>query len=49
MKPRAIAELGIVALVAVVVAAATYVSQNRWSQAKVTGAALFPSLASQSA
>ena len=49
MKPRAIAELGIVALVAVVVAAATYVSQNRWSQAKVNGAALFPSLASQSA
>jgi hypothetical protein len=49
MKPRAIAELGIVALVAVVVAAATYVSQNRWSQAKVTGAALFPNLASQSA
>ena len=31
------------------VAAATYVSQNRWSQTKVTGAALFPSLASQSA
>jgi Domain of unknown function (DUF4340) len=49
MKPRAIAELGIVALVAVVVAAATYVSQNPWSQAKVTGAALFPGLASQSA
>ena len=49
MKPRAIAELGIVALVAVVVAAATYVSQNRWSQTKVTGAALLPSLASQGA
>lgn len=49
MKPRTIAELGIVALVAVVVAASTYVSQNRWSQAKVGGAALFPALPSQSA
>jgi Domain of unknown function (DUF4340) len=47
MKPRTIAELGIVALVAIVVAAATYISQNRWSQAKVTGAPLFPGLASQ--
>jgi Domain of unknown function (DUF4340) len=47
MKPRTIAELGIVALVAIVVAAATYIAQNRWSQAKVTGAPLFPGLASQ--
>jgi Domain of unknown function (DUF4340) len=47
MKPRTIAELGIVALVAIGVAAATYISQNRWSQAKVTGAPLFPGLASQ--
>jgi Domain of unknown function (DUF4340) len=47
MKPRTIAELALVALVALVVAAATYIAQNRWSQAKVTGAPLFPSLASQ--
>ena len=47
MKPRTIAELGLVALVALAVAATTYVSQNRWSQAKVTGAPLFPSLTSQ--
>jgi hypothetical protein len=49
MKPRTIAELAIVALVAVVIAATTYVSQNRWSQAKVSGAALFPGLISQGA
>src|SRR5262245_11311245 len=49
MKPRTIAELGIVALVAFVVAAATYIAQNRWSQAKVTGAPLFSGLASQGA
>ncbi len=48
MKPRTIAELGVVALVAIVVAATTYVSQNRWAQAKVNGAPLFPGLASQS-
>src|SRR5262245_19946517 len=47
MKPRTIAELGLVALVALVVAAASYMSQNRWAQAKVTGAPLFPGLASQ--
>jgi len=47
MRPRTIAELGLVALVALVVAATSYISQNRWSQAKVTGAPLFPGLASQ--
>jgi hypothetical protein len=47
MKPRTIAELGLVALVAIVVAAATYISQNRWSQAKVNGAPLFPGLTAQ--
>jgi Domain of unknown function (DUF4340) len=47
MKPRTIAELGLVALVALVVAAASYISQNRWAQAKVSGAALFPGLAAQ--
>src|SRR5689334_3142749 len=47
MKPRTIAELALVALVALVVAATSYISQNRWSQAKVSGAPLFPGLASQ--
>ena len=47
MKPRTIAELALVALVALVVAATTYISQNRWAQAKVTGAPLFPGLTSQ--
>src|SRR5262245_37693769 len=47
MKARSIAELALVALVALLVAATTYISQNRWSQAKVTGAPLFPGLSSQ--
>jgi len=47
MKARTIAELALVALVALVVAATSYISQNRWSQAKVTGAPLFPGLTSQ--
>jgi uncharacterized protein DUF4340 len=47
MKPRTIAELALIALVALLVAATSYISQNRWSQAKVTGAPLFPSLSSQ--
>ena len=47
MKPRAFAALAAVTLVAVTVAIATYVSQNRWSQAKVSGAALLPDLAAQ--
>jgi len=47
MKPRTLAELGLIALVAVVVAATSYMSQNRWSQAKVSGAPLFPGLPSQ--
>jgi hypothetical protein len=48
MKARTIAELAVVAAVALVVAATTYVSQNRWSQAKVTGTPLFPNLTAQS-
>jgi Domain of unknown function (DUF4340) len=47
MKPRAFAALAVITLVAVAVAIATYASQNRWSQAKVTGAALLPGLAAQ--
>jgi hypothetical protein len=45
MKPRSFAALAIVTVVALVVAIATYATQNRWSQAKVTGDALFPNLA----
>jgi hypothetical protein len=47
MKPRAFAALAVITLVALAVAIATYASQNRWSQAKVSGAALFPGLAAQ--
>jgi Domain of unknown function (DUF4340) len=47
MKPRAFAALAVITLVAVVIAIATYASQNRWSQAKVSGAALLPGLAAQ--
>jgi len=47
MKPRAFAALAVFTLLALAVAIATYASQNRWSQAKVSGAALFPGLAVQ--
>ncbi|HEY7083677.1 MAG TPA: DUF4340 domain-containing protein [Hyphomicrobiaceae bacterium] len=47
MRPRAFAALAVITLVAVAIAIATYASQNRWSQAKVTGAALLPGLAAQ--
>jgi len=47
MKPRAFAALAAFTLVAVVIAIATYASQNRWSQAKVSGAAVLPGLAAQ--
>jgi Domain of unknown function (DUF4340) len=47
MKPRAFAALAVITVVAVAIAIATYASQNRWSQAKVTGAALLPGLAAQ--
>jgi hypothetical protein len=47
MKPRAFAALAVITLVAAGIAIATFASQNRWSQAKVSGAALLPSLAAQ--
>jgi hypothetical protein len=47
MKPRAFAALAVITLVGVAIAIATYASQNRWSQAKVSGAALLPGLAGQ--
>jgi len=47
MKPRAFAALAVITVVALALAIATYASQNRWSQTKVTGAALFPGLPAQ--
>src|SRR5581483_4992293 len=47
MKPRSFAALAIITVVALVVAIATYATQNRWSQAKVSGDPLFPGLAAQ--
>ena len=47
MKPTAFAALAVVTVLAMVVAIATYGAQNRWSQAKVSGASLSPNLAAQ--
>lgn len=47
MRPRSFAALAVVTVVAVAIAIATYAAQNRWSQAKVSGAGLFPGLAAQ--
>jgi len=47
MKPRSFAALAVVTAFAVAISLTTYASQNRWSQAKVTGAALFPGLSAQ--
>ena len=49
MKPTSFAALAVVTVLALAVAIATYGAQNRWSQAKVSGAPLFPSLAAQAA
>ena len=48
MKPTAFAALAVVTVLAMVVAIATYGTQNRWSQVKVSGASLAPNLAAQS-
>jgi Tfp pilus assembly protein PilN len=48
MKPTSFAALAVVTALAMVVAIATYGAQNRWSQAKVSGASLAPNLAAQS-
>jgi hypothetical protein len=45
MKPRAFAALAVITVVALALAIASYTAQNRWSQAKVSGAALLPGLA----
>jgi hypothetical protein len=47
MKPTSFAALAVVTVLAMVVAIATYGAQNRWSQAKVSGASLAPNLAAQ--
>ena len=47
MRPRSFAALAVVTVVAVAIAIATYAAQNRWSQAKVSGASLVPGLAAQ--
>jgi uncharacterized protein DUF4340 len=47
MKPRSFAALVVITVFAVAISLTTYASQNRWSQAKVTGAGLFPGLAAQ--
>ncbi len=47
MKPTSFAALAVVTALSVAIAIATYASQNRWSQAKVSGASLFPGLAAQ--
>lgn len=49
MKPTSFAALAVVTVLALIVAIASYGAQNRWSQAKVSGAPLFPGLAAQSA
>ena len=49
MKPTSFAALTVVTVLALAIALTTYSAQNRWSQAKVSGAPLFPGLAAQSA
>lgn len=44
MKPHSFAALAVITLFAVAISLTTYASQNRWSQTKVSGAALFPGL-----
>ena len=47
MKPHSFAALAVITLFAVAISLSTYASQNRWSQAQVSGAALFPGLGAQ--
>jgi hypothetical protein len=49
MKPTSFAALAVATVLVLAVAIAAYGAQNRWSQAKVSGAALFPNLPAQSA
>lgn len=47
MKPKSFAALAVVTVFALAIALSTYATQNRWSQAQATGAALFPGFAAQ--
>src|SRR5262249_30541696 len=47
VKPKAFAALAVVTALMLVVAVSSYVAQNRFSQVRVSGAALFPGLAAQ--
>ena len=47
MKPSSFAALAVITVFAVAISLTTYASQNRWAQAKVSGAGLFPDLAAQ--
>jgi hypothetical protein len=49
MKPQPFAALAVVTVLAMVMAVASYTAQNRWSQARVSGASLFPGLAAAAA
>jgi Domain of unknown function (DUF4340) len=49
MKPTSFAALAVATVLVLAVAIAAYGTQNRWSHAKVSGAALFPTLPAQSA
>jgi hypothetical protein len=48
MKPTSFAALAVATVLVLAVAIAAYGTQNRWSQAKVSGASLFPNLPAQS-
>jgi len=48
MKPKHFAALTVITVFAVALALTTFATQNRWSQAKVSGASLFPGLITQS-
>ncbi len=47
MKPTSFAALAVATALVLAIAIVTYGAQNRWSQAKVSGASLFPNLAAQ--
>ena len=49
MKPTSFAALAVATVLVLAVAIAAYGTQNRWSHAKVSGVALFPTLPAQSA
>jgi len=48
MSPRSFAALAVATALVLVLAIGTYAAQNQWSQARASGASLFPGLAAQS-